>query len=145
VITFDDWLAIVSCQVRYTTVCDRREWDGLADVFTADASGNYGGWRLRSREGFEQMLRQHLDGAGATQHLVGNHVVQIDGDEARAQCSVHAFHVGVAGSSRAGETYTVIGVYHDTLVRTADGWRIAHRILNVDAEVGDREILTARP
>jgi SnoaL-like domain len=142
---FDDWRGIIECQVRYTTVCDRRAWDRIGEVFAADAGGNYGGWKLRSRDGFEQMLRQHLDGAGATQHLIGNHVVAIDGDRASAQCSVHAFHVGVAGSARAGETYTVIGMYDDTLMRTADGWRITHRILTVDAEVGDREILTARP
>jgi hypothetical protein len=70
---------------------------------------------------------------------VGNHVVTLDGDAATAQCEVQAQHVrrGVDG----GSTFTLGGRYRDRLTRTPDGWRIAHRDLEVVWVAGNPAVL----
>ena len=122
-------------------VCDRRDWSLLLDVFTVDATGDYGQAQPGSRTGFVELISSHLDGCGPTQHLLGNHVVRVEGDTATARCAVRAFHAARAGSAAEGHTYTIIGSYHDRLLRTAEGWRITHRRMVVDHEVGDPAVM----
>jgi hypothetical protein len=56
-------------------------------------------------------------------HLVGNRRVSLAGDEAR---SLSTFFF--AAVDHDGEKHFTGGEYHDKLVRTPDGWRIAERI-----------------
>jgi hypothetical protein len=61
-----------------------------------------------------------------TQHLVSAPVIDLAGDSARAVSQVHAIHVQIrADGSR--NVWKVGASYHDTLVRTPGGWRIAVR------------------
>ncbi len=138
---FADWQGIVECQIGYADACDSRDWSILDRIFTADATGDYTTYRPDSRAAFVTMLSAFLDGAGPTQHLLGNHVVTIDGDTATARCSVRAFHLARPTDSDPTVTYTVIGSYYDSLVRIASGWRITHRRMQVDAQLGDPSIL----
>jgi hypothetical protein len=62
----------------------------------------------------------------ATQHLFGVPFVQIEGDDATA--TSHAVSYLVSSADGGG---TVLGrglTYHDELVRTSAGWRIARRV-----------------
>ena len=63
----------------------------------------------------------------ATQHLISNVVVRLDGDRAESSCYLQAQHVktGTAG----GDNFIIAGRYDDQLVRTPDGWRIRERRL----------------
>ena len=55
---------------------------------------------------------------------------------------MHAQHVklGVPG----GELYVIAGHYLDELVRTPEGWRIAHRTLRETWHEGNIEVLRSR-
>jgi ketosteroid isomerase-like protein len=59
--------------------------------------------------------------SGST-HVVGASVVEVKGDEATASTSF-VFIAGVSGQKQVVGT----GRYSDALERTADGWRVAHR------------------
>ena len=63
-----------------------------------------------------------------TQHLVLNRVVELDptGDSGRSRCGF----LNPNGLTIGGKPwlFTVGGNYHDQLVRTRDGWRIASRL-----------------
>lgn len=62
---------------------------------------------------------------GATHHNVFNFRIEVDGDRASARAHFYAVHHGVHRC--AGEHYTCWGEYDDVFVRTATGWRVAHR------------------
>ena len=49
----------------------------------------------------------------------------VDGDEARSSCYFQAEHFRAA--AEGGTNFTVAGRYDDKVVRTEDGWKIAHR------------------
>jgi 3-phenylpropionate/cinnamic acid dioxygenase small subunit len=124
-----DRLAIVDLLHRYATGLDSRDWDLLASVFTEDGVADYGalGGVNRGPAAIVALCRGALQGLDASQHIIANEVIAIDGDEARARCYFQAQHVyaGAAG----GDTYLVGGTYEDEVVRTAEGWRIRHRTL----------------
>ncbi len=71
-----------------------------------------------------------------TQHLVSPHVVEISGDQARASTPVHAVHVQIRDDGTRNH-WLIAAVYHDELVRRADGWRIRARTVPCPYVEGD--------
>jgi len=67
-----------------------------------------------------------LEPLDASQHLLGNTVVDVDGDDATSICYFQAQHV--RAGTPGGDTYFIAGSYADRLVRTPQGWRIAERV-----------------
>ncbi len=115
--------------VRYATVIDARDWAGLDTVFTPDAHLDYrsaGGIRGSFSE-VRQWLSEVLPIFTSTQHLIVNRAVQIAPDgTARARSIFHNPNQLLVG----GEPWLFVvgGRYHDRMVRTPDGWRIASRV-----------------
>ena len=126
-----DRLEISDVLIRYAVSLDSRDWAQLATCFTGDAVAEYGelAGRNDGRDEIVATCRHTLEGLDASQHLVGNFVVACDGDEATASCYLHAQHYLV--SANGANTFVVGGTYYDRLVRSPDGWRIAHRRLDV--------------
>jgi 3-phenylpropionate/cinnamic acid dioxygenase small subunit len=115
---------------RYAAALDQKDWNLLASCFIPDASAHYGMiGELTGYAAIEQVCRTALQPMSRTQHLIGNVEVVLDGDAATSSCYMHAQHVrpGAPG----GETNIIAGRYQDELVRTAQGWRIRRRTLDV--------------
>ena len=77
-----------------------------------------------------------MEGMDQTQHLMLNHLIDFsaDGESATCVCNLVAEHL-LAGEG--DPTSTTRGIYRDRFVRTADGWRITHRILQVTWREGN--------
>lgn len=67
--------------IRYAQLCDERDWGLLDQVFSTDASAQYGLRTLPDPAAILDMLRNHLGGCGPTQHLLANLVVDVDTPE----------------------------------------------------------------
>ena len=121
---------IVQVALRYCRALDTKDWALLDDVFVVDATADLGSpLRLVGIEAIRGRIRTALEHLDDSQHLVGNHEVGIDGDAATHRCYLQAQHVREAAIG--GPNYMVAGRHEDRLVRTAAGWRIAHRTLVV--------------
>ena len=122
-----DRSSIIDLAVRYTWALDTKDLEGLRDVFAPDATATLRGVEC---EGVDQIIAR-IGGAilrlDHTQHLVGNHLVTVDGDGGTHRCHLQSQHV-LAGCE-GGDNYIVGGYYDDRVVRTTDGWRIAHRLM----------------
>jgi uncharacterized protein (TIGR02246 family) len=118
---------------RYALAADRRDRDRFADVFAPDGVLDLGGGHQLS--GAVELaapldyLDQHYQ---RTMHFVGNHVVTLDGDTASGLVYCLAHHVGAHGDGLRDSAMALR--YDDRYVRTTDGWRIAHRTVEVDWE-----------
>jgi len=131
-------LHLVLC--RYARACDQRDWPAMDDVFLEEATADYGGvHRLQGREPIVAMIRVHLDGCGPSQHLLGNLLVNASGSALESRVYVRAAHRG-AGSMK-DMTYESLAEYKDRWVLTPNGWRIAHRRMDISHEQGCRDIL----
>jgi len=123
-----DRLKMDDLLTRYATAVDSRDWVLLDTVFTPDAHLDY-----RSAGGIEgsypevrRWLSEVLPIFDVTQHFVVNREFERVEGEARARsCFLNPNRLKVHGKSWL---FTVGGRYHDRLVRTGAGWRIAERL-----------------
>src|SRR3954463_2258527 len=135
-----DRLEIGELLARYSTALDSRDWNLLAEVFTPDAECDYGS--LGNPHGVDEittLVRSTIGDLDSTQHLVGNVVVSVDGDEATADCYLISQHIrqGTPG----GDHYFLGGPERDRGVRPPAGWRIAHRTLHRMWTSGNRDVV----
>ena len=113
---------------RYGINLDSRQWSKLRECFTEDAVADYLDMpRCEGYQAIEDTCRQALSRFTGSQHLIGNVLVTVDGDEADSVCYLQAQHV-LKGTD-GGDNFIIAGRYVDHLVRTPDGWRINHRRL----------------
>ena len=125
--------------IAYALLCDGRDWQGIGNVFSDDASATYGGHVRLDRAAILAMLRNHLGGCGPTQHLLGNLQVWVEGEQVTSRIEVRASHRGMGEKQEL--TYDCMGYYQDRWTHTPDGWRIAHRAMTVTLEFGTRRVL----
>ena len=94
--------------LQYTSALDDRDWPRLRTVFTPDAVAEYDG--IDPCDGYdaiEQVCRTALTPLTHSQHLLGNVLPVVSGDEATCTCYLQAQHVrsGTAG----GENFIIAG------------------------------------
>jgi len=142
----EDRLAIVALLDRYAQALDTRRWELLDEVFDPEVVFDFGpDWQTRGRGEAVARIRASLNACGPTQHLQGNHRVEIDGDRARSRVYVRAFHAAAdPGERAAGRFYEMAGEYRDELRRGPEGWRSLRRVGRMRFEVGDREVLAPK-
>ncbi len=129
--TVRDRLDIIELHHRYAWALDHRDWKLLEACFTPDGGVDYGdlGGELQGAPNIAAFCRQALEGLDASQHLIGNTMVELDGDRATSTCYFQAQHV--FEGARGGDTYIVAGTYSDVLARRRG--RMADRPSHADA------------
>jgi ketosteroid isomerase-like protein len=133
-------LAIVDVAVAYSTAVDARDWAALAGLFTDDAVWVHeaGGERVVGGAAIAARISAGVARLDLTQHLVGNHVVTVDGDEAVHSSYFQAQHVRVGLPD--GEHFLSGGRYDDHLRRTSEGWLLTQRVLRRLWRQGNRGV-----
>ena len=116
-----DVVAIQQLYALYGHVMDDRDRERLADLFTPDC--------VFDATALGVPLMEGVDAIAATtetspQAPLAHHVTNVYVDSVRDDmATVRAKAIGIYPGGRAFS-----GDYDDTLVRTASGWRIAHRV-----------------
>ena len=121
--------AIRRLKYRYLRCVDQKLWDEIGDVFTADATVDYGTKalgepiRLRGREEIVAFLRKSLGPGIITVHFASQPEIDVDGDTATGTWSFEdtviatEYRVVIKGAA----------FYEDRYARGEDGrWRISH-------------------
>jgi ketosteroid isomerase-like protein len=115
---------------QYSYCVDHRRYDDVIELFTSDCVVDYGplpGSTVRSRAALRRLFGDPRGGFEATSHHNANVLVTFESDDrAMVRTSVYVWH-----KQADGTTPKLWGYYHDSVVRTPDGWRIARRQLRV--------------
>ncbi|GGB99167.1 bile-acid 7-alpha-dehydratase [Novosphingobium endophyticum] len=122
---FADWLAICNLKAAYCRLLDTKDWENWKQLFTEDCvidTTGSGGTVERSRDDFVKAVSTSLTNA-RTAHHIHSPEITIDGDVARV---VWAMQDRV---TKDDFSLTGYGHYHETCVRTAEGWKIAEQKL----------------
>lgn len=133
-----DRCAIVSVLAELALTADTSDLDVYLQWYTDDAvweahgiDGGVSGVR-RGREEIrvaaEQRRASGLQGPGtATRHTLSTTAIEFESPVVATSRSVFAFY----GSTTGTPELLSMGCYDDRLHRTADGWRLAHRVITL--------------
>ena len=125
----------------YGLAMDTQRWDLFDRIFTEDVDADYGAtshWTDRAR--FKADFGSFHELFDATQHVMTNHLVTIDGDRAAS----HTYGAWRLIRHAAGDppVWDGTGYYDDEWRRTADGWRVARRVCRVVFWTGNPKVQT---
>jgi 3-phenylpropionate/cinnamic acid dioxygenase small subunit len=141
-----DEAAIRSLMDRYGSGVDERDWAGWAEIFDDPLEVDFSGMsadlkpvtleRAKHVASASAVIRQF----DATQHMITNVQVRLDGDTATCRAVMRAEHwlSGTRGNGR----YTMFGVYENGFRRAPDGWRMSRLALRVVREEGNADLWT---
>lgn len=135
-----DEKAIEKMLARFSRIIDDRRWEALADVFATDLSFDYGeGSEKQGLAALQETMARYLGACGGTQHLLGNILVELNGDRATSRTYVQARHQRPGDA--AGPIFDSNGEYVDDWERGSGGWRIVRRRVSWMTHSGDPAIL----
>jgi len=132
--------AIYRQLVRFAQAMDERDWEAFEGLCSEDIVSDFGLGEKTGRDRLVEEMRRYLDVCGATQHLLGNVLIDVDaaGDRAKSRADVADLHL--APGDRDDTTFRTLGVYRDEWRKTAEGWRMCRRVKDNRAIVGSMDV-----
>lgn len=142
----NDAIAVHNVMHRYALAIDTKNWEALGDVFADEVVTDFTSFGARDvfrgdRSSWVAQVSSTISGMDATQHLMGNHLYEIDDERAVGTTYIQARHV--CRNDWGGDVYTIGGHYDVRMDRVDDEWKIAEYTLNCTWHDGDRHVLKA--
>jgi hypothetical protein len=116
--------AIKRLKATYCHLVDAGGWDELVELFTEDATCDYG--FFGTYEGREQIVNKFFrelvsSATSFNAHMVHNPIIDVNGDTASA-----AWYLTAQTTIQpANQAVWVMGIYHDKFRRVGGAWRIS--------------------
>jgi hypothetical protein len=131
----NDYEAIRGLSYAYTFMLDDGDFDGVAALLgAAELQPVMRGVAAEPIIGADAIRAFYADqvvtydGDPRTRHVISNHVITLDGDEAHGRCYFTVL------MKPPGEPYQIVvgGQYRDRFVRRDGAWRFAAKAIQVD-------------
>lgn len=144
VIVSADQQEIVRRVYEYAYGIDTRDWTLYRSIFAdqveMDFSAYHGNPPARMpADAWVAGCRRVFEGLEATQHVMSNPLVDVDGSRGRCRMYMQAEHF--LSNAQGGAEFALGGYYDDRLIRTEAGWRIEAVTLNVWWSRGNRHVM----
>ena len=107
---------------------DRLDVDCLKGAYWPEAEVDYGAFKGSAFQFAELVVVALADQYALTQHSLGNTLITFEGDIAKAESYVTAYHLLLG----AEEEMVFSGRYLDRLERRGDCWKLIHRQVVMD-------------
>ena len=120
-----DRVEIFDLVSRYCRAVDRADYAAVRAVYADDGVDHHTGFS-GDADGYVAWLKQRTAQFSGTMHVLGTHIVEIDGDTAVSETYGTAHHWGEPVDDPA-LNFTSGVRYLDRLRREPEGWRIAER------------------
>jgi len=146
-VSAEDKLAVAECLYRYATGVDTRDWAMYRSVFADEVEFDFSGYEpgrlpvTMAADDWVAGVKPLFGGLAATQHMMSNPLVELEGDSAQITMYVRAHHVFDPGDPES--YYTIGGYYRNQLVRERGSWKLVRVKLSVTWHLGHPEIMEA--
>jgi hypothetical protein len=111
---------------KYCRALDRLDAELMRSVFFEDAYCEYGFYNGPPAQ-FAEFAMGALGGHAANQHMLGNVLIEVEGDEAFGEVYFHAYHKLAAASGSGFDDLVIAGRYIDRYEKRDGVWKIAYR------------------
>jgi hypothetical protein len=146
-ISFEDFHAVTSTVYRFAYALDNSDWTLMRSLFADEVevdttrTGQRGSTPgVIPAEDFVWQVKVSETGFEGTQLLLGNPIVDADGDRADVTLCFYGEHV--AAITTGDPWYTIGGYQHWGLTRRSDGWRIDRFTLAPLWTRGNRDVMS---
>jgi hypothetical protein len=119
-----DKQAIYELAANYMRALDRLDGALLRAQFHDDAYCEYGFYNGAAAD-FAAFAINALQSHAANHHMIGNVLIEVEGDEAFGEVYFHAYHKVAAGTGF--EDVIIAGRYIDRYQKRGGNWKIAYR------------------
>jgi 3-phenylpropionate/cinnamic acid dioxygenase small subunit len=123
--------------IRLARAMDDRDWEGMSQILSEDAVAEFGTGRLTGSAVIIEMIQGFLNNCGVTQHLIGNVLVDVEGDQATSRAYVRDLHLSRGNPDL---TFHTLGDYHDRWERRGGRWWLVERIKDSRGTVGSLDV-----
>ena len=124
-----DELAIRKVLTKYCRGIDRCDGELLKSVYWPDAVDNHGVFNGTAMDFVEHIIPA-LKRLQHTMHQISNVLIDLDGDRAKVETYVCAYHIGE--TEKGLRDLIFLGRYLDRFERRNGEWRIAERLVVMD-------------
>lgn len=114
---------ILECLLRYCRGMDRLDLELTLSAYHSGAIEDHGARIATCEEFVPQVLEYHRIGEVRTQHILTNHLCQVERDTAHAESYVHCFSALPTGRNRLS-----FGRFVDRLEKRGQKWGIVSRV-----------------
>lgn len=128
-----DEQAVRNVHLRYCRGIDRQDWELVASCFHEGGVDNHGMYN-GSYEGFIEFAKEFVAAAETCLHIVGNQLVDLDGDTAWHEATCLYYERANPTESTPRYDRTVYFRYFDKMERREGRWGIVDRSVLVDGE-----------
>jgi len=111
---------------KYCRALDRLDAELMRSVFFEDAYCEYGFFN-GSAAAFADFAMKALGGHVANHHMLGNVLIEVEGDEAFGEVYFHAYHKLEAASGSGFDDLVIAGRYLDRYEKRDGLWKMAYR------------------
>ncbi|HCS29248.1 MAG TPA: hypothetical protein DIW43_17455 [Spongiibacteraceae bacterium] len=123
--------AIRDLVLRYCRAIDRRDYAALPALYHDDATDDHSPMYSGSAQGYLEWLPSMLETMRVTSHMVQNHLIAVDGEQAEGEVTMVSYHL--TEDEQGNEVEIIIGGrYLDRYELRAGEWRFSHRKIVMD-------------
>ncbi len=128
---------------KYATGIDLHDWATYRSIFADEVEFDFSSFEgqpptMMKADDWVAQVRSVLAGFDATQHVLTNHVIDIDGDRASTTVYMQAEHF--LANNQGDNSIALGGYYNHVLSRTPSGWKITKCKLTVTWNRGNRHL-----
>jgi ketosteroid isomerase-like protein len=118
---------------------DLHQWDAVRAAFAEQVELDYGTPEQLTPEVIVARWQPLLEAFDATQHIIQDLRIKVDGDRATGTSRFQATHV-LRGSA-GGDVWTLAGRYEHSLVRGPTGWKVTRMRMIAEESSGNTSLL----
>lgn len=124
--------------IHFARAMDNRDWQAIRNITSENLISDFGMGIIEGNEKTIEFIRSFLDNCGTTQHILGNIIIDIDGDVATSQSYVSDMHL--SSDEHSEKQFRTLGNYSDTWSKLNGVWIMIERIKDNRATIGSFEV-----
>lgn len=124
--------------IKLARAMDEKDWGAIESIVTPDIYADFGTGGIQGSASVISLIKSYLENCGTTQHLLGNILIEIDGNTAVSESYVSDMHL--SKDTSLDISFRTLGNYSDTWVKTNGKWQMSKRIKNNRATLGSMAV-----
>ena len=118
---------------------DLHQWEAVRAAFAEEVELDYGTPERLNSAAIVNRWQPLLESFDATQHVIHDLAIELDGDRATATSRFQATHV--LRGAQGGDVWTLAGRYEHSLVRKRTGWKVTRMRMIPGESSGNASLL----